>query len=294
MSAALRYAVVTPARNEAKDLPRLAAALAAQTLLPETWVIADDGSTDETATVMGAVNAEHPWARLVARDGNGTDGGLANGRVEGRALLGFRAGLEALEEPVDVFIKMDADIDFDPDYCERLVQRFSDDPDLGIASGTCYELEDGEWVRRTKSDSTVWGASRAYRWNCLEDVQALEPRMGWDGIDEVRVQLRGMRTETFVDLPFRHNRPEGGRENTSVHHWSRLGRACWYMGYRPSYLAMRALYRTRRSPAALFMVWGYAAAAAARTPRCRDRSVVAALRERQRFSSALRRGAPTS
>ena len=115
---------------------------------------------------------------------------------------------------------MDADIDFDPDYCERLVQRFADDPTLGIASGTCYELEGGEWVRRTKSDSTVWGASRAYRWDCLGDVRALEPLMGWDGIDEVRVQLRGMRTETFVDLAFRHHRPEGGRESTSVHHWT--------------------------------------------------------------------------
>ena len=294
MSDSLRYAVVTPARNEAKDLPRLAAALASQTLPPAIWVIADDGSTDDTADIMGAVHAEHPWAQLVAREAAGTEGGLANGRREGRALLGFRAGLEALQEPVDVFIKMDADIDFDHDYCEQLVQRFADDPALGIASGTCYELEGGEWVRRTKADSTVWGASRAYRWNCLEDVRALEPRMGWDGIDEVRVQLRGMRTETFVELPFRHNRPEGGRENTSVHHWSRLGRACWYMGYRPSYLTMRALYRTRRSPAALFMLWGYAAAAAARTPRCRDATVIAALRERQRFSSALRRGAPSS
>ncbi len=115
---------------------------------------------------------------------------------------------------------MDADIDFEPDYCERLVQRFADDPTLGIASGTCYELEGGDWVRRTKSDSTVWGASRAYRWDCLGDVQALEPRMGWDGIDEVRVQLRGMHTETFVDLPFRHHRPEGGRETRRVHHWT--------------------------------------------------------------------------
>ena len=34
--------------------------------------------------------------------------------------------------------------------------------------------------------------------------------MGWDGLDEIRVQLRGMRTRTFVDLPFRHHRP-GGR-----------------------------------------------------------------------------------
>ena len=88
-------------------------------------------------------------------------------------------------------------------------------------------------MRRTKSDTTVWGASRAYRWDCLSAVTALEPRMGWDGLDELGVQLEGMRTETFVDLPFRHHRPEGGREHSALHHGEALGRASWYMGYRP-------------------------------------------------------------
>ena len=67
--------------------------------------------------------------------------------------------------------------------------------------------------------------------------------MGWDGLDELRAQLRGMRTQTFTDLPFRHHRPEGGRELSSLHQGEALGRASWYMGYRPTYLAMRALYR---------------------------------------------------
>ena len=95
-------------------------------------------------------------------------------------------------------------------------------------------------------------------------MMALEPCMGWDGLDEIRVQLRGMRTQTFVDLPFRHHRAEGGRELTSLHHGEALGRASWYMGYRPTYLALRALYRLAREPAALAMLWGYAAAAAQR------------------------------
>ena len=94
----------------------------------------------------------------------------------------------------------------------------------------------------------MWGATRAYRADCLDDMMALEPCMGWDGLDEIRVQLRGMRTQTFVDLPFRHHRPEGGRELTSLHHGEALGRASWYMGYRPTYLALRALYRARREP----------------------------------------------
>ena len=113
--------------------------------------------------------------------------GLANGRREGRDLDGFRAGLAALPRDTDVFVKVDADVDFDPRFFEELTTRFAADPLLGGASGTCYESEHGRWVRRSKNGTTVWGATRAYRSVCLPDVMALEPRMGWDGLDELRV-----------------------------------------------------------------------------------------------------------
>jgi hypothetical protein len=193
-----------------------------------------------------------------------------------------------------VIVKVDADIDFEPDFFERLTARFAADEQLAIASGTCYEQEDGVWARRTKAESTVWGATRAYRSDCLADVAALEPCMGWDGLDEVSVQLRGLRTQTFVDIPFRHHRPEGGRELSSLHQGEALGRAAWYMGYRPTYLALRALYRARQEPAALGMLWGYFGAAGRRAPQCPDRRLVDALRERQRLGPTLRRGAPAS
>jgi biofilm PGA synthesis N-glycosyltransferase PgaC len=289
----LAYAVVTPARNEERDLPRLAAALIAQTHRPAAWVVVDDGSTDSTPALLAELAAEHPWILPAGRE-IAQDGSLQSGRRDGRALDGFRAGVVQLPGTYDVVIKLDADVDFDPDYLEQLVARFAADERLGIASGTCYEQEDGGWVRRSKAEGTVWGASRAYRSECLADVCALESRMGWDGLDEVRVQLRGFTTETFLDLPFRHNRPEGGREHSMLHHGAALGRASWYMGYRPTFLLLRALYRARRQPADLAMVWGYAAAAARRAPRCPDRDVVAALRSRQRLRVALRRGAPAS
>jgi biofilm PGA synthesis N-glycosyltransferase PgaC len=291
---ALTYAVVTPARNEEDNLQRLGAAIAAQDHLPALWVVVDDGSTDSTPTVLAALAAEHAWIRPQQRPSADREESLADGRRKARDLDGFLVGAAPLRDSVDVIVKVDADVDFDPDFFSRLLKEFAADEKLAIASGTCYELEGGEWMRRTKAESTVWGATRAYRSDCLADVMALEPCMGWDGLDEISVQLRGLRTQTFTELGFRHHRPEGGRELSSLHQGEALGRAAWYMGYRPTYLALRALYRARQEPAAIGMLWGYLGAARRRAPQCPDTRLVAALRERQRLGPTLRRGAPAS
>ena len=145
--------------------------------------------------------------------GTGEDAAdLAMGRRQGRDLLAFRRGLSGLPAPVDIFVKVDADTSFEPDYFARLLGRFAEQPDLGIAGGTCYELMDGEWQRIKVSGSHPRGASRAYRWALLDDVFALEPELGWDGVDEVMAELRGYRTAGFTDFGFRHHRKVGERE----------------------------------------------------------------------------------
>lgn len=289
----MRYAVVTPARNEEGNLPRLAASLIAQTQLPVEWVVVDDNSDDATPAILAELAGEHPWIRPFDRPA-GERAEVNLGRRQARDLDGFRRGVVELRNAYDVVIKIDADVSLEPDFGARLMAEFEADPELALASGTCYEEENGEWVRRTKADTTVWGATRAYRADVVDILMGLVPLMGWDGLDEIQVQLRGRRTQTFVDLPFCHHRPEGGRELSSLHQGEALGRASYYMGYRPTYLAMRAFYRARREPAALAMLWGYAAAAVRRDARCADPAVIRTLRQRQRLGVALRRGAPTS
>lgn len=120
----------------------------------------------------------------------------------------------------------------------------------------------------------------------------LDSRMGWDGLDEVKARLRGYRSQTFLDLAFRHHRATGGRERNRVGHHSAQGNAAWYMGYRPTYLILRMLYRATREPAAIGMAWGYAAAALRREKRCPEDAIVQSLRDEQRLRAVLRNGAP--
>jgi biofilm PGA synthesis N-glycosyltransferase PgaC len=282
------YAVVTPARNERENLSRLAGSLAAQTLLPDAWIIVDDGSDDGTEVLAAELAANHRWISLEASGRRG--GALASGRREGRALDSFREGVERLPRAVDVVVKVDADTSYEPDYFERLVDCFATHPDLGIAGGACYELEDGTWVRQRVTRTHPRGASRAYRWECIDSVMTLDARMGWDGLDEARAALLGYRSEMLIDLPFRHHRKTGGRERSALRHGTAQGRAAWYMGYRPSYLVLRTLYRMRRDPGSIGMILGYAAAGVARAPRHAEPEVVRHVRSTQRLGALIRRG----
>lgn len=279
----LSYAVVTPARNECENLRRLAGCLEEQTVRPSSWIVVDDGSTDETVEFAGELARTHPWIRV------GTTSAEGKPVRGGPIVRAFHAGLAALEGRPDVVVKLDADISMGPDYFQRLLAAFSENPSLGIASGSGYERENGTWVQRHTTGTSVWGASRAYRWECLQDVLPLEERMGWDGIDEFKAKLRGWKTETLVDLPFRHHRREGERDGASHRAWMARGQAAHYMGYRSWYLGLRALHHARRDRSALAMVWAYALSGLRGDPRHPDPAVRQELRRQQSLARVLTR-----
>jgi poly-beta-1,6-N-acetyl-D-glucosamine synthase len=279
----LTYSIITPARDEAENLPALAHALRQQRVRPLRWVIVEGGSSDSTVGLAESIVAEHDWARLVVLPGTSS-------RERGAPIVrALHAGLGALDYQPDVVVNVDADVTMDADYFERLLDAFALDPSLGIASGSAWELDDGVWRQRFVTGGTVWGATRAYRWACLQSVLPLEERHGWDGIDQLKARARGWRTKTFTDLPFRHHRPEGRQDGSSWAHWLANGDTAYFMGYRPSYLFFRTLHQVRRDPAAVALLCGYVSASARRSPRLSDPAARAVLRRDQSLRRILRR-----
>ena len=290
------YALITPARNEAESLAALAETVAAQTVPPSRWVIVDDGSPDGTAGVAADLADRHPSIVLL-RSGRAHDR-LHEGRRLGRDLLALQEGVRLLPDGVELLTKRDADVTLPPDYFERILDAFAADPRLGMASGTRCELVRGRWRLRPLTRSTIAGQCRTYRYACWDAIQPLEPHMGWDGIDEARAILAGWHVRPLPGLAFRHHRPRGRRDGSSWRARAAEGSAAHYMGYRFSYLLLRTLWHARSEPAAVGMLWGWAAARLRREPACADeaaRSYVRSQQSPRHFRQRLReaRGLPS-
>jgi glycosyltransferase involved in cell wall biosynthesis len=285
---ALTYAVITPARDEAVNLPRLAGCLAAQSVRPAIWKIVENGSSDETLEVAEQLAREHDWIDVLMLPGT------QNADRGAPVVRALQTGITALAEPVGVVINVDADMSMDEWYFERLVAKFEADPELGIASGGLLELDRGRWRPRHLTGNTVVGASRAYRWECLQEVLPLEERVGWDGLDEFKANARGWTTRLFDDIVVRHHRREGERDGASWRARWNQGHAAWFMGYRLWYLVLRAVWHARRDPGALALIAGYTAAVLQREPRNPDLQARAYLRRQQSWRNLRTRALEAS
>lgn len=293
-----RYVVISPVRNEEEYIRLTLDSVVEQTLRPVQWVIVNDGSTDRTAEIVREYMARHDWIRLVEL----TDRGFyfpGTGVVEV-----FNQGLRAITEPDWEFIvKLDVDLSFEPDYFEQLLERFRNDPKLGMASGLPLLPLQGGWVPEDVLDDHPVGPSKVYRRACFEQSGGLRPVPGWDLADLLAAQMNGWRTVCFKDILLKHYRISGVRRGST---WSRAklqGSFEYRHGYALHYTVLKALHHVRdrdSAVAAAAKIAGYLHAWGTRQPHLFEADMRAFLRAkhakvlRQRLSGKATRPAHTT
>jgi poly-beta-1,6-N-acetyl-D-glucosamine synthase len=265
----MNYVLLTAARNEASVIRTTIESVAAQTRLPERWVIVDDGSTDQTAAIVEEYAGTHRWIELVRRPAR------ANRSFAGKAHA-IKAGCERLEAQAihfDVLGNLDADVSFEPSYMAFLLEKFDADPRLGVA-GTPFTQDGGYDSTRDsfEGDKYVAGPCQLFRADCFRSIggYVANPAGGVDWIAVMTARMQGWTVTAFPDKRFHHHRAMGTAERSRVGAMFSYGQKDYYLGGSPVWQVFRALYQTTRSPrviGGLSLLLGYAWAATVRMPR---------------------------
>jgi glycosyltransferase involved in cell wall biosynthesis len=260
----MKYVLITPAHNEEAFIHKTLDSMVAQTVLPERWIIVDDGSTDRTAEIVEGYAKRYSWIELVRRTQH-RDRSFA-GKVHS-----FNAGFERVQSvQFEVIGNLDADLSFDPDYLAFLMQRFSEDLGLGVA-GTPF-LEDGYDSARDsfEGENHVAGGCQLFRRECFEQIGGFiaNPAGGVDWIAVTTARMKGWKTRSFAEKRFHHYRTLGTAGRSSVAASFSYGEKDYYLGGSPVWQLFRVAYRVTRQPVeGLALLAGYAWAASKRIKR---------------------------
>jgi biofilm PGA synthesis N-glycosyltransferase PgaC len=260
------YALVTPARNEARLIESTIRSVVAQTVRPLRWIIVSDGSTDGTDEIVRLYAAVHDWIELVRMPER-------KERHFGGKALAIRAGTERLVGvPYEVLACLDADITFETDYFEYLLQKLALHPELGIV-GTPYKDATSEiYDFRYVSVDHVSGACQVFRRACYEEIGGYVPAKGGaiDTIAALTARMKGWKTRTFTDKISQHHRAVGTAQSGPIAARFTLGKRDYALGNHPLWEVCRGMYQITKKPyviRGLALIAGYLWAAIRRAER---------------------------
>jgi glycosyltransferase involved in cell wall biosynthesis len=240
----MKYVLITPAHNEEAFIQKTLDSMVAQTLLPERWFIVNDGSTDRTAEIVESYAKRHSWIKLIHLPQRLDRSFVSKVRA-------FNAGFAGTQSlTFGVIGNLDADISFETDYLEFLLQKFAEDPRLGVA-GTPF-VENGYDSARDsfEGENHVPGGCQLFRCECFAAIGGYVPNHagGIDWIAVTTARMKGWKTRSFPEKRFHHYRTLGTAGKTGPAARFSYGEKDYYLGGSPLWQLFRVVYRMTKPP----------------------------------------------
>jgi glycosyltransferase involved in cell wall biosynthesis len=273
-----KYVVISPVRDEGHLIETTILSIASQTVRPIQWILVDDGSKDNTGAVIDEYARKYPWITAVHRPDRGF-------REPGTGVINaFYDGYQFVQQSDwDFIVKLDGDLSLKPDYFENCFAEFGRDPKLGIGGGVVGHMEDAKLQIEDNPLFHVRGATKIYRRECWEMIGGLIQAPGWDTIDELKANMLGWTTRSFLNVTLVQLRPTGAT-NGVWGNWVKNGRANYMTGYHPLFIFLKSLNRTRKHPYLITgaaLLYGYVSGYFSRIPQVEDQDLIRYIRKQQ-------------
>tara|TARA_R100000306_G_scaffold1430_4_gene3728 strand:- start:626 stop:1555 length:930 start_codon:yes stop_codon:yes gene_type:complete len=271
-----KYLLVSPCRNESAYMRITLDSVVNQSVQPDSWVIVDDGSTDETPKILAEYAEKYPFIKIITRENRGHRS-VGPGVIEA-----FYHGYDQVDvSQFDYVCKFDLDLDLPPKYFEILIERMQQNPRIGTCSGKAYfrDKKTGELISEKCGDEMSVGMTKFYRRTCFEAIGGFVRQVMWDGIDCHKCRQMGWIAVSWdePDLRFIHLRPMGSSQQGIVTGRMRHGFGQYFMGTGLTYMTASSIFRMLHPPYFLggaAMWWGYVKSMLQGKPRFDDKELV--------------------
>jgi len=200
-----RYVLITSAKNEGKYIRNTLNSVLSQDMVPIKWVVVSDGSSDDTDNILKEYELKHNIIKYI-RNESSMELGFSS------KVLSIKIAYEYLKKYDFEFIGiLDGDVSFDKKYYEKIINKFNDNPKLGISGGYIYE-EDSDAIytsRKTNRERCVAGAVQMFRRECFERSGGLYPIRygGEDTLAEIMARVYGWEVRAFPEFQVFHHNP---------------------------------------------------------------------------------------
>lgn len=238
-----KFIIISPVRNEENYILNTILSVINQTIIPTEWIIVNDGSTDSTKTIIEKTIVDYPWIKLINLDDRGY-------YYPGTGVVNvIKKGFENIStNDWDYLVKLDCDITIEANYFENILKEFENNPNLGIASGAIFLLENGKEIKEKSQSDHPWGASKIYRRKCYNEINGWKAIPGWDLADLLSAQMNGWETRCFDQYKIYHYRKTGSRRSDITSGMFLLGRFHFRYGYGVVYTFIKSIYHLTEKP----------------------------------------------
>ena len=175
----MKFSVIIPLYNKAPYIRKALESVFAQTYTDYELIVVDDGSTDESASIVEELLAS-PKSSPKVKDLNTEENFPSlQGGVGGRLIRQANSGVSAArnngvaQASGDYIAFLDADDWWESTYLERMAQLIEDYPDAGLYACNYYYHKDGKNIIKVDIPTGYFNYPRAYFENFAMPVTSI-------------------------------------------------------------------------------------------------------------------------